>query len=108
NAGGFSADSALGGQILFGGSQAFYPTAVNPAACPWQDDYGHGTHVAGTVAAATNNTIGVASLGYPLQLIVYKGLATDGSGTDSVLANAIMAAADEGVKVISASWGDAG
>jgi subtilisin family serine protease len=29
-----------------------------------QDTQGHGTHVSGTIAAATNNAIGVASVGW--------------------------------------------
>ena len=74
NAGGTSTDSASGGQLSFALSQAFVPTTISPAACPWQDDFGHGTHVTGIVGAATNNSTGVAGLGYMLQIAEYKGL----------------------------------
>src|SRR5579884_1482953 len=108
NAGGTSTDSAHGGQLLFSSSQALVTTTVPSAACAWQDDFGHGTHVAGTVAAATQNGAGVAALGYPVQVIAYKVMDSSGSGTDSTIANAIMMAADAGARVISLSLGGAG
>jgi hypothetical protein len=108
NAGGSSTDAALGGQLLFSLSHAFVATTIANPTCPWQDDFGHGTHVSGTVAAATNNAAGVASLGYPLQLIEYKVLDQSGNGTDLDVTNAIIAAADAGARVISMSLGDAG
>ena len=46
-----SGDVVNGGQLNMTQSIAYYTTTVNPAACPWQDDHGHGTHVAGTIAA---------------------------------------------------------
>ena len=106
--GGTSTDSALGGQISFGLSRAYVATTIASPACSFQDDHGHGTHTAGTVAAATNNALGVASLAYPIDLIVYKVLDSAGSGYDSVIATAIMDAADAGAKVISLSLGGAG
>lgn len=108
NAGGTSTDSASGGQLSFALSQAFVPTTISPAACPWQDDFGHGTHVTGIVGAATNNSTGVAGLGYMLQIAEYKGLSSAGSGDDGLLANSIMAAADAGIPIVSASWGSSG
>ena len=108
NSGGSSADSAAGGQLLFSSSQALVATQKASPACSWQDDHGHGTHVAGIVAAATQNTAGVAGLGYPLQVIAYKVLDSSGSGSDANVGNAIMAAADAGARVISLSLGGAG
>jgi len=108
NTGGSSTDAAMGGQLMFSPSHAYVTTTVASPMCTWQDDHGHGTHVSGTVAAATNNAIGVASLGYPLQLIEYKVLDHTGSGTDMDVANAITAAADAGASVISMSLGAAG
>ena len=108
NAGGSSTDVAFGGQLLWSASQALVPTSVSSPACPWQDDYGHGTHVTGIVAAATSNGIGVASLGYPLEVIEYKALDVTGSGSDSTIANAIVEAVLAGAQVISMSLGGSG
>jgi thermitase len=73
---------------------------------PTVDDlYGHGTHVAGIAAAATNNGIGVAGLGYNASLMNVKVLDDGGSGYYSWIANCITWAADNGAKVINMSLG---
>lgn len=69
------------------------------------DLYGHGTHVAGIAAAATNNGTGVAGIGYNASLMNAKGLGDDGSGYYSWLANCIVWAADSGANVINMSLG---
>ena len=107
NAGGSSRDAASGGQIVFLLSQAMVGTTVNNPSCAWQDDYGHGTHVSGIIAAAANNGRDIAGLGYPLELIEYKVLDNTGSGTDADIASAIRAAANVGANVISMSLGEA-
>ena len=84
------------------------PTTVPSAACNWQDDNGHGTHVAGILAAATSNATGISSLGFPLQVLSFKVLDNTGSGSDSVVANAIATAVDAGARVVSMSLGGAG
>src|SRR3989344_1421197 len=53
---------------------------VNPIAGSYQDDYGHGTHVAGTIAAS-NNTIGVVGVSPGANLWSVKVLNNNGSGT---------------------------
>jgi thermitase len=70
------------------------------------DDDGHGTHVAGTVAADANNGKGVAGVAFNSQLSVCKALSGPlGSGTDSEVANCVTWAHDKGAKVISMSLG---
>ncbi len=69
------------------------------------DFYGHGTHVAGIAAAATNNSIGVAGVGYNSQLMNVKVLNDSGSGAYSWIANGITWATDNGAKVINMSLG---
>lgn len=108
NAGGASVDSAQGGQIAAALSQASVSTNRSQPCAVWQDDHGHGTHVAGTIAAATGNGRGVSALGHPLELAIYKVLAADGYGDDGQIAAAIVAAADAGVRIISMSLGGDG
>ena len=69
------------------------------------DLYGHGTHVAGIAAALTNNSIGVAGLGYEASLMSVKVLNDSGSGYYSWVANGINWAANNGAKVINLSLG---
>lgn len=108
NTGGSSTDIGGGGQFNWSLSQALVPTTVASPACPWQDDHGHGTHVAGIVAAATNNGTGVAGLGFPSELLIYKVMDNTGNGTDFSIAQAMMDAADNGARVISMSLAGAG
>ena len=72
------------------------------------DDYGHGTHVAGTIAAIGNNSIGVIGVAPKAKIMAVKGLAIDGSGTIDVLAKCVTWAADNGANILSNSWGGAG
>lgn len=69
-----------------------------------QDDNGHGSHVAGTVAAV-HNTIGVVGVASQAKLMPLKALNRNGSGTYSAIAAAITWAADNGAQVISMSLG---
>lgn len=89
-------------------STAIVPTTIATPACAWQDDHGHGTHVAGILAAATNNGKGVASVGFPSQLMIYKVMDRTGYGSDFGIANAITMAADAGARIISMSLGGPG
>ena len=45
------------------------------------DDYGHGTHVAGTIGALGNNGIGVAGLNWNVKMIPVKALNSSGKGS---------------------------
>lgn len=69
------------------------------------DDEGHGTHVAGTVAQTTNNTLGVAGVAFNASLMPVKVLGANGSGTLADVADGIRWAADHGAKVINLSLG---
>lgn len=53
---------------------------------PGFDDYGHGTHVAGTIGAIGNNGAGIAGINWDVQMIPVKVLNNRGSGTtDTVI-----------------------
>ncbi|MFO0980781.1 MAG: S8 family peptidase [Planctomycetota bacterium] len=69
------------------------------------DDNGHGTHCAGIAAAATNNGIGVAGVGFDCSVMPVKVLNSGGSGTYAAIANGINWATDHGANVISMSLG---
>lgn len=68
----------------------------------------HGTHVAGIVAAATNNVTGVAGTAINVKVLPVKvGDDNIGSRTVSRTADAILYAASMGVDVINCSFGSA-
>ena len=71
------------------------------------DDHGHGSHVTGTIAQATNNGIGVAGVARNVQIMPLKVLSGSGSGSVAGIADAIRYAADNGAKVINMSLGGA-
>jgi serine protease len=69
------------------------------------DNSAHGTHVAGTVAQTTNNSIGTAGLAFECSLMPVKVLDYQGSGSASGLADGIYWATDNGAQVINMSLG---
>ena len=73
-----------------------------------RDDNFHGTHVAGTVAAITDNSIGVSGITQNARLMAVKFLGRGGWGSNSSAATAIRYAVDNGAHIINASWGGGG
>ena len=69
------------------------------------DDNGHGTHVAGTIAQSTNNDTGVAGIAYGVSIMPIKVLSSEGSGSYDNIAQGIIFAADSGADVINMSLG---
>jgi len=82
----------------------YYPPPDNNP----MDYNGHGTHVAGTIAAVTNNNIGVSGVSWHSSIMPVKGLDYTGSGTSATLAIAIYYAVANGADVINNSWGPSG
>ncbi|ACK65170.1 peptidase S8 and S53 subtilisin kexin sedolisin [Rippkaea orientalis PCC 8801] len=72
------------------------------------DDNGHGTHVAGTIAQSTNNNYGVAGVAYGAKIMPLKVLSAGGGGTVADIAEAIRFAADHGADIINMSLGGGG
>ena len=70
-----------------------------------EDNYGHGTHVAGIVAATADNTVGVAGVCPGCTILDGKVLNDSGVGSSSSLANGINWAVSNGAKVINMSLG---
>ena len=69
------------------------------------DDNGHGTAVAGVVAASSDNGIGVAGYCWACRLMPVKVLGADGTGFMSGLAQGILWATDHGARVLNLSLG---
>ncbi len=72
------------------------------------DDVGHGTHVAGTVGAVGNNSVGVVGVNWNVKIMPLKVCVPSGNSAscDTVAtAQAIQYAADNGAKVINMSLG---
>ena len=72
----------------------------NPA-----DDQGHGTHVAGTIAAAGDNGIGIAGVTWSTKIMPLKFLSATGTGTVADAISAIHYANAKGVPILNNSWG---
>ena len=70
-----------------------------------QDDYGHGTHVSGIAAAASDNGIGIAGIAWGAQIMPLKILDNTGNGSDSDVASAMVWATDHGAQIINLSLG---
>lgn len=72
-----------------------------------KDDFGHGTHCAGIIAAVINNSVGIAGLAQ-VKIVAEKVLDDGGYGFDDWIASGIIHAVDEGADIISMSLGGYG
>ena len=68
------------------------------------DDRGHGTHVAGTIAAVADNGIGIAGVAPEARLMSIKGFGASGSAPDSTLWRGVVYAIENGADVVNNSW----
>jgi len=69
------------------------------------DQIGHGTFVAGEIAAAEGNAQGIAGIAFPAKLIVAKVVGADQTIDPGVEAEAIRWEVDHGAKIINLSLG---
>jgi len=69
------------------------------------DDMGHGTHVAGIIAATTNNGIGISGINWNAKIMSLKFIDGAGIGTTTNAIKAINYAVAMGAKVSNNSWG---
>jgi len=80
----------------------------DPAKCSGiaQDDYGHGTHVSGTVAANRDNGLGIAGVAPDARLVVAKTFDSSGTANPQDVLAGIRWVVDHGAKVVNLSLGD--
>ena len=69
------------------------------------DDYGHGTNVAGIIAANPNNGIGYAGVDWRCKIMVGKILDNNNSGSYDGFAEGVYYAVDNGADIINMSVG---
>jgi serine protease len=67
------------------------------------DRNGHGTHVAGTIAEATNNDVGVAGLAWGATIMPVRVLDSRGYGDATTIAKGIRYAVRHGARVVNMS-----
>ncbi len=72
---------------------------------PW-DENGHGTMVAGVLAAQQNNHIGVSGIAPKCKLVALRAFDATGNGEDDDIASAIVYAADNHIQILNCSFGD--
>ncbi len=72
--------------------------------------HSHGTHVAGIVGAGTNNSTGVASIGFNISILPVKATTSSNTSCNAITHgySGIVWAADNGADVINMSWGGYG
>ena len=71
------------------------------------DDHGHGTHVAGIIAAVADNGIGGAGVAPQSRILSIRVLDAKGSGDSKDVSKAVRFAVDSGARVINLSLGGA-
>ncbi|HEX5166988.1 MAG TPA: S8 family serine peptidase [Thermomicrobiales bacterium] len=100
--------------ILDSGVDLDHPDLVDKLVPGWdfienddqpQDENGHGTHVAGIAAAATNNGIGIAGAAPDARIMPVRVMNALGVGDPEVISQAITWAADHGADIINLSLG---
>ena len=67
------------------------------------DQYGHGTHVAGTIAQTTNNGVATAGIAYNAKIMPLRVLDRSGLGDSATISRAIRYAVRQGADVINLS-----
>jgi len=70
-----------------------------------QDDNGHGTNVAGVIAAVGNNRLGTSGILWNAKIMPLKALDKKGTGDEDTLGKAIQYAVDNGAKIVVMSLG---
>ena len=114
---GTSLGSGITVAVLDTGVDATHPDLAGQLVPGWNvfdnnsdtsDVYGHGTMVAGVVAAASNNGAGVTSMAWNAKVMPVRISDLSGMGNISTIANGLIYAADNGAKVANVSYAISG
>ena len=73
-----------------------------------QDDNGHGTHVAGIIAAQGNNGLGIIGVAPNTQIMAIKAAQYSGALTSTDISEGILYAYQQGADIINMSFGGSG
>ena len=79
-------------------------TRASGATATPDDEYGHGTHIASTIAESTNNGKALTGLAYGATIIPVKVLNDRGDGDEETIAAGIRYAADRGAQIINLAF----
>jgi hypothetical protein len=99
--------------IIDTGVESTHPDLTNRCVAGWNfydgntntsDVFGHGTAVAGTAAASSNNGQGVAGVAWNCRILPCRVTDTSGLAFESTIANALRWAADQGARVANISF----
>jgi subtilisin family serine protease len=69
------------------------------------DEFGHGTHVAGTIGAVGNNGLGVVGVAWNVKIMPLKFMGSNGTGYTADAITCINYAVNEGAHILNNSWG---
>ena len=104
NPGAPSTDASEGGQLLLSLARVFLTGEPSDGSADVTDEHGHGTHLAGLVAAGADNGVtagsGIVGIGYHARLLPLKAAGANGVATHADLSRAIIYAAEQGAPVI--------
>jgi subtilisin family serine protease len=95
----------LAGSVIPGMDYASDAGAIDPGKTGMVDPDGHGTHVAGVIAAHVRNGLGIAGAAPDARILPIRVLDAHGSGVASNVALGIIWAVDHGARVINMSLG---
>ncbi|KAJ7045850.1 subtilisin-like protease [Mycena alexandri] len=77
----------------------------SPDRNPLDECNGHGTHVAGIIAASPNNTMGISGVAYNASLASYRIFGCIGYTSDDIISAALIMAYNQGMNILTLSLG---